>query len=313
MKSAIVTGATSFIGMHLTKKLSQKGIKVHAIIRPNSPKKAQLESLPGIKICELEMYDYDQISEQISEQISKGKQIDAFFSFAWLGTRGSDRNNKELQWASYSQSIAALDEAINLGCKVIVSAGSQAEYGRHNEIITEETPGNPESQYGAYKLAYYNQAKAICKTAGVTFYEPRFFSIYGIGDFPTNMIPSILSKMLSNQTCDLTLCTQMWDYMNVEDAITALLMLIDNYCNPGVYNFGSGKHRPLSEFIEMMYELTGSTSKLNFGAIPYDERGAVNLMPSISKLKSSAGFSPSVSFEQGINAIISEMKMRSKE
>ena len=44
MKTAIVTGATGFIGYHLTKKLSALGIFAYAIIRPNSKNKHRLQS-----------------------------------------------------------------------------------------------------------------------------------------------------------------------------------------------------------------------------------------------------------------------------
>ena len=52
MKTAIVTGATGFIGYHLTKKLSALDIFVYAIIRPNSKNKHRLQNLANIKIID---------------------------------------------------------------------------------------------------------------------------------------------------------------------------------------------------------------------------------------------------------------------
>ena len=92
MKTVIVTGATGFIGYHLTKRLSSLGFKVYAIIRPNSNNKHRLENLPQIEVVDLDMAEIAKLPS-----IFKGK-CDYFFHVAWEGERNDFtmqyKNNK---------------------------------------------------------------------------------------------------------------------------------------------------------------------------------------------------------------------------
>ena len=117
------------------------------------------------------------------------------------------------------------------------------------------------------------------------------------------MIVSMLKKMLKNEPCALTECKQMWDFLYIDDAISGLIKLIEDKKAYGVYNFGSGESFQLKYYIEVMYEITKSKSKLNYGDVPYPVTGMVNIDPCVDKLKS-IGWKPKTSFEEGIKVMI---------
>ena len=53
MKNIVITGATSFIGLNLLKKLNKnKKNKLHLILRKNYSKKKLLENIENIRICQ---------------------------------------------------------------------------------------------------------------------------------------------------------------------------------------------------------------------------------------------------------------------
>ena len=56
MKSAIITGATGMIGSSLIECLLNEGIKVTALVRPNSKRRAMIpnHSLVNVVECELD-------------------------------------------------------------------------------------------------------------------------------------------------------------------------------------------------------------------------------------------------------------------
>ncbi|HVI42642.1 MAG TPA: NAD(P)-dependent oxidoreductase [Anaerovoracaceae bacterium] len=300
MKNVIVTGATSFIGARLVQRLIEGPYKVFAVVKPNSCKAAALPRTDKIKIIEADMKDYKNLASLV------GEPCDIYFSLAWNGTRGADRNNQAMQEENYRLSIGALRSALTLGCGIVISAGSQAEYGQYNRKISESTEEKPITEYGKYKLKYYYDAFQLCKEKNVDFKEPRFFSLYGEDDFEGTMIISMIKNMLENKDCLLTECVQMWDFLYITDAIEGMLALIETPCGNGVYNFGSGITRPLKEYVEDMHRLANSCSELLYGEILYPETGMVSIEPDITKLQTQTGWFPKVSFSEGVEKIINK-------
>lgn len=302
MKKVLITGATSFIGRHLIKNLLDE-YQIIAVVRPKSSKIAMLPKSPNLIKIELDMNEYNRISEEIHEN------IDVFIHLAWDGTRGKERNDTNLQEKNYFRSMMALKCAVKLNTKTFISAGSQAEYGLWNKEykLSEKEIAKPSTEYGKFKLNFYEQASKICKENTIRFIEPRFFSLYGPDDFEGTMVISTLKKMLLGEECNLTEGIQKWDFLYIEDAVCGLRKLIENTEAHGIYNFGYGESHQLKEYIQKMYEITKSNSKLKWGTIPYPKTGIVHVNPSVDKLKH-LGWAPKISFEKGIQEIITFFK-----
>ena len=145
MKKVIITGATGMIGITLIEYLLKKNIEILAIIRKNSKRK---NNLPGDK--NLEIIECD-LNELCNLNI-KEKKYDTFYHLAWDGTFGESRNDLSLQNLNVKYTLDAVELANKLGCKTFVGAGSQAEYGRVDGMISSNTPANPENEYGKAKL-----------------------------------------------------------------------------------------------------------------------------------------------------------------
>ena len=243
MKQVLITGATSFIGQNLINSLVDD-YKIIAVVRVNSPKITILPVHKNLSIVQLSMNEYEKLF-----QILNIKNLYAFIHLAWNGTRGSDRSNEIMQEENYKNSILALKAAEQLGAKIFMSAGSQAEYGQVNSVITEGTMPEPTTAYGKNKLKFYEYGMKFCSERPIKFLEPRFFSLYGIGDYQGTLIMSMLDKMLKNEPCDLTDCTQKWNFLNIKDAVNGMKILIENEdVKPGAYNFASNDTRALKLF-----------------------------------------------------------------
>ena len=297
MKTILITGATSFIGLNLINYLLNN-YKVIAVVRPNSEKISLLPESKNLLVLELEMKDYYRFPSLIKEPIH------AIAHLSWGGTREIDRNNIELQEQNFKYSISALHSAAKLNAKIFMSAGSQAEYGVQNEIISENTVPKPVSAYGKSKLKFYEYGIEFCKNNNVKFVEPRFFSLYGTGDYEGTLIMSMLDKMLKNEPCDLTYCTQKWNFLNIKDAVAGMKILLENeQVESGAYNFASNDTRKLKNFLLEMKDIADSKSKLNFGVLPHNDSGKYGINPDITKLLNT-GWQPKISFEDGIREII---------
>lgn len=301
-KIAVVTGATSLIGANLLPLLCEAGYTVYAAVRRGSQKPLPQDA--KIVRVECDLSETDSLAERIG-------RADVFFHLAWNGTRGADRSDEALQQANYEASLAALEAAKKLGCACFVGAGSQAEYGVCSEEITEETVPAPNTAYGRAKLAFTREGGARAQAAGMRFVMPRFFSLYGKGDYPNTILQSLVTKLLRGEDCPLTACTQFWNFMYIADAVRAMLYLAEGGFS-GVYNFATEDTRPLRSFVEEVRAAIGGQGKLLFGALAYPASGAVSMRPRIDKLLAT-GFCPAWPFARGIAAVIAYEQQRKEK
>lgn len=297
MRRIAVTGANSFVGRAFVSAMAPFYQEILLVTRAGH---GAMDAPPNSRLVELSMEEYRRLG-------SLTGPVDCLVCLAWSGTRGGARMDRALQRRNLEYSLAGIRSVLDTGCGRIVLAGSQAEYGPHREQISEESFCRPNTEYGQAKLELYQQAKSLCREKDAVLVEPRFFSLYGPGDFQGTMVSSMLRAMCSGSPCRLTQCTQLWDFLYITDAAQALARLCEDSSPGGVYNLGSGDCRPLREYVLEMAEITATTSQLQFGAIPYPETGMVSIWPDISRLRG-LGWEPQVSFAEGIRAILEKMR-----
>ena len=294
----IVTGATSFIGLNLTQHLLNNGNEVYAVCRKNSV--AQFNVPVGAIIIDADMSEYGMLCRKIRE-------ADIFINLAWEGTGHGGRDMKDVQLDNIRHTLQAIHSAKAMGCQVFVEAGSQAEYGTVMEIITEETPCYPFSEYGKAKLEVKERAFPLCAELGMKYIHLRIFSVFGENDHPWTLVMSALDKMLRNEVIDLSPCTQNWNFIYVKDAVHQIARLCEYATSSKefrqeVFNIASSDTRVLKEFVEEMKLLTHSVSKLNFGAMIPNH--VVSLQPDVTKLIKTTKLMTFTPFEEGIKAIL---------
>ena len=298
----IVTGATSFLGLELIDYLQREGHEVVAVCRPQS---SALADIPlGVEVVLADMSEYGGLYRDVPE-------ADVWVNLAWEGTGHDGRNQEELQQANVVNTIAAMFGADKMGCRLFVEAGSQDEYGTVLTPISEATPCNPFSAYGKAKLEVCRRLSELSAELGIKYLHLRIFSLFGEGDHPWTLVMSSLDKMLRNEAVDLSPCTQHWDFLYVKDAVRQMASLCDDALKSKdfrseVFNIASGDSRPLKDFVECMKALTGSESKLNYGAVT--PQYVVSLQPDMSKTQAVVGRLCEYSFDDVINRMIEKLR-----
>lgn len=278
MKNIVVTGATSFIGGYLLDELANSSCKIYALVRPNSKNKHNLESRKNVYVIEVGLENIDDLRAHLNN-------VDVCYHLAWNGTRVPERYDDELQKSNYEYSIETYEVMKDLGCKVFIGVGSQAEYGFCQDVITEDNISEPNTAYGVWKLATGHKLIELGNKDGIRVIWGRIFSIYGKGDYENTLIMSSIRKMQNNEPIDMTEGTQYWNYLYVEDLAKILVELKNNNEASGIYNLASDDTRMLKDYILNLKSALHSDSIINFGAVPYRAEGKVNIMPSIEKLK----------------------------
>lgn len=303
--NVVVTGATSFLGRALVDRLLKEKHQVFAVVRPGS---RNVESLglkrPGLIRIERNLEDLHELDQVIHEPCQ------SFYHFGWDGSGSENRMKREVQQKNVEDSLKALEGARRLGCRRFLFSGSQAEYGIHKEAMTEESECRPVSEYGRAKLDFLERARSMTESwrkTGISemeYIHSRIFSIYGPGDHPWSLVESCLKAFGAGEYISLGECTQIWNFLYLDDCIRALILLMEQEKGSvsGVYNVAApeGENRPLKDYIRTMYEVLGSHGSYSFGRRKPNAEGPANLIPDIKKLEKTTGWQPFVSFQEGI-------------
>ena len=297
IQRVIISGATSSIGIALCEECVTNGIGVVAIIRPESSKCSLIPKSNLIEIVESELSDYDSIN-------SEGIHADAFFHLAWVSTDGAEaRDNTYAQADNIQATLKAVELAKRCNCKVFVGAGSQAEYGRTNEVLTGDTACNPETAYGMTKLCAGMLSRLMCRQKGLDHVWTRILSAYGPNCSKRTVISYAVDTLLRGEKPILSDGRQVWDFIYISDAARALLACARSGVSGKTYVIGYGKSKLLREFLEEARDILSPGQDMGFGERPYNADAVMHLECDISELTADTGFLPTVDFEEGIRRL----------
>ena len=104
MKNVVVTGATSFIGIHIIKECIKNNCEVIAVVRPDCKNLNRLPKTNLLTVIEIDMKHIEGIIEEIET-----KKIDLVYHLAWDGVRAAYREDGALQYNNYKCAINAYE------------------------------------------------------------------------------------------------------------------------------------------------------------------------------------------------------------
>lgn len=303
IKSAVVNGSLGTIGLALVKRLLEQGVeRVYAIAYPGDPR---IEKIPKQAVTVLcDMREIAQVKDLILEP------VDAFFHLAWMGAIGDGRNDMLLQTQNIRCAIEAAMVAKELGCRVYVGVGSQAEHGRIEGKVTATASCFPVNGYGMAKLCAGQMTRVVCGQLGIRHEWARVLSVFGANDGPLSVISILLDKLTKGEKPLLTAGEQLWDYIYADDAADALICMAKNGEDGKIYPVGSGQARPLHEYFEIIRDAIDPKLPLGIGELPYPPKQVMHLEADISELQSDTGFMPKISFEDAAKIVVQQYQRR---
>lgn len=300
-----VTGATGFIGSHLVRALLRNRHRVTALIRPAANTCRITDCIGEIEVIE---GDLDEITSLASKMPRLG--FDAVFHLAWAGVTAEHRNDpKQITWnINRSLELWSLFQAY--GCGAWISIGSQAEYGPHSGAIREDAPTVPVTAYGTAKLALSMLTGRLCSMVGMRLVWLRLFSTYGPGDDNDHMVPSLILALLRGERYGLTLGEQMWDFLFIDDVISALVAAAELQHVHGVFNLASGTPGRLRDFFTIVRDSIDKQLTLGIGDLPYRPDQIMHLEGDATRFRETSGWAPSIGWTEGVKATVDWYKMK---
>lgn len=301
----VISGATSMIGIACIKACIARGCEVLAIVRQGTKRLARLPESPLISLAYGDLDTLDRIQ-------GDGRPYDVFYHFAWSHTSKAERDDPIAQEHNIRATLQAVELAHRLGCRKFIGAGSQAEYGSVEGVISAVTQPEPVIAYGMAKLSSCMLSKRLCQQYGMEHIWGRIFSVYGTNDNEGTMLNYAIDQFLEGEPAIFSAATQLWNYLYEEDAGEMFCRLGKMDVPSGIYCIAHPESRPLRSYIEQLRELFGEEAQCTFA--PVDPAGKpVSLQVDMKKTLDAIGYNPRISFSDGICAVIKAREKKKGE
>lgn len=186
--------------------------------------------------------------------------------------------------------------------KKFIFASTEEVYGEGNLPFQETDPAHPPSPYAVTKVACEHLVRQYLPKTSVVL---RIGTMYGPNQPNHRFIVQMILKALKNEDIPLNSGLKKRDYVYVGDVADALVLAKDVHVSSfQVFNIGSGTMISLKQLAEHIITLTGSSSKLQVGAIPDRIGEASEWLMDITKVKKILGWSPKTDIQTGIKKTI---------
>lgn len=289
-KKVLVTGAGGFIGTTLSTKLQQLGAIVIAVSRTVRRQ--------GI----------------IAADVAIKHQIEPFFSsrniFACFHLAGEAlvEEGKESPYMTFKNNILGTLNILELSkmyhvSRIIVSSTVHV-YGNARAPTTERISPRPSRPYETSKTCADLIAQSYADSYHLPVLIPRFVNIYGPGDMNfSRLIPKTIRSVLVGQDPTLWGGSAKRDYLFVDDAIQAFLLLSqieDSILEKNrIFNFGTGDIISVRDLIQKIIQLSGVHTKIAAGKKGREQEIDVQYV-TWKKAKKILGWQPTTQLEAGL-------------
>lgn len=171
IKKVLITGGNSFLGSHLADKLTKEGINVSCLVRKTSDL-SSLKQCPA-EVCCAEMSDDKQLAQVL-------QNIDAVFHIAAVKRAKTKKEYFDINETATENMVKACIKSGSVKRFIYISSVAVSGPSQNGEPITENTPCNPITYYGASKLAGEKAVEKYMNKLPSTILRPP--AIYGPRD-----------------------------------------------------------------------------------------------------------------------------------
>ncbi len=284
-KSALVTGASGFIGSHLCRRLCELGIEVHAISRQE-----RSENSGNIVWWQGDLGNFSSV-----EKLFNTIKPDFVYHLASevTGSRALEVVMPTFQ-ANLVSTVNILIMAAEMDCQRLVMTGSMEEPSADGVAI-------PCSPYAAAKWAGSGYARMFHALYQTPVVMARLFMVYGPDQKDMRkLVPYVISTLLREETPRLSSGERPVDWIYVDDVVEGLIaMSLRSGIEGQEIDLGTGKLTTVKQVVELICELHEADIVPEFGSIP--ERALERVrVADVADTCRNLGWQPRVSLKEGL-------------
>ena len=307
MTTALVTGATGFVGSHLVRRLVRDGHAVHALCRPRSDPWRILDVLADVDVHTPSLLDV----EKLREVVQAARPDYVFHLAAASVIAGVTAGEADVVASNFLGTVNVIDACDTVDYLGLVTTGDAFEYGPKAAPMSESDVCRPDTLHGITKLRATLHAQAAARTRGRPIVTLRPFSVYGPDDHPRRLVPQVIAGALGGTAIALSRPDIARDWVYVED-------LVDLYLEAsrkpgmagGVFNAGSGRQVTIGEIVDTVFRLTGLAVKARWGAFSAAAHDTDHWVADMRCTLQAFAWRPRTSLEQGLRQTIAAMARR---
>jgi nucleoside-diphosphate-sugar epimerase len=294
MKRVMITGATGFIGQQTIKCFDPRGYEVHCV---TSHKKIDGHD-EGVF-----WHTANLLNEKDRLNLFKTVKPSHLLHLAWNTNPTtywtSDMN---LKWLTASVSMLRSFNEFNGERATFV--GTCAEYDWSYGFCSENiTPLRPATLYGVCKNSLREVSESFCKQNDISSSWGRVFFLFGPNERRGRLVPSIVLSLLKNARVDVTLGTQMRDFLYSKDVGSALVALLCSNVT-GAVNIGSGVPITIHEIADKIGVKLGKSELINYGGIETQKDEPSLILADNRRLDQEVGWKPRYTLDGGLEETI---------
>ena len=198
------------------------------------------------------------------------------------------------------------DVARQVGVERFVHISPDEVYGSiETGSFSETDPLSPRSPYSASKAGSDLIALAYRETYGLPVVVTRSSNNFGPYQFPEKVIPLFTARALDGQALPLYASTQnRREWLHVVDHCRAIELVLQHGSVGETYNVGSGTEASIEEIADAVLAATDQPASLK-EIVPDRPGHDRRYLLDSSKIRSSLGWEPSVSFDHGLAETVS--------
>lgn len=307
MKRILVSGGAGFIGSHLCTRLVNEGHDVICLDNFFTGSKANIMHL-------MNNHHFEVVRHDITYPYSA--EVDEIYNLACPASPIHYQHDPiQTAKTSVMGAINMLGLAMRLNAKILQASTSEV-YG--DPIVHPQ----PESYWGnvnpvGYRSCY-DEGKRCAETLFMDYHRQnnvrikiiRIFNTYGPRMLPNDgrVVSNFILQALGDK--DITIYgdgKQTRSFQYIDDLIEGMVRMMDTGDDfTGPVNLGNPNEFSILELAQKIIDMTGSSSKIVFQALPNDD--PKQRQPDITLAKEKLGWEPTIEIEDGLKRMIEYFK-----
>ena len=290
----LVTGATGFLGSHLVKALVSLDQNIIILIRENSGThrlKSVLSNIHCYCISSLNLYD------GVSKPFIEYKNIDIIIHCATDYGHNNDIVN-----------VFAANNILPIYLLQLANRYNVPVFINTDTVLSAEV-----NAYALSKQQFIEWVLYFINDRIKRFINFKIENFYGSDDNEAKFVNYVIKSCMENQkSILLTQGEQIRDFIYIEDVVAAYITILQNLHQLSLgfsqYDVTTGDPVSIRQFVEIVKQLTGCATQLDFGALPYRVNEKMNTDTDATALRA-LGWNCKYSLKQGILKMMQNLKI----